>query len=225
MRRSVSENNLITMINPKSIISEAYRTLRTNIQYCSMDRTVKVIMVTSSQNNEGKSTTISNLAVAYAQEGKDVLIIDADLRSPSLHHVFSNYNRTGLTSIIAKQHSWQEVISDTTIPNLSLISAGPVPPNPSELLSSKQMASLIEELKPRYDIILIDTPPLLLVPDPLIVSAYADGVVMVVSAGKADKEAVKKAKAQLERANANILGAVFNNTSRKHTKYMSPYGT
>ncbi|XEC95503.1 CpsD/CapB family tyrosine-protein kinase [Paenibacillus tarimensis] len=223
MRRSASENNLITLTNPYSPISETYRTLRINLQYTPGKQTVKAVMVTSSISDEGKTTTLSNLAVAYAQEGKGVLVIDADLRNPSLHDVFSQLNQAGLSDVLVNKTNWQEAINDTAIPNLSILTAGVIPSNPSEMLASKQMAALIEELKERYDILLIDTPPVLAVPDPLIVNAYCDGVLLVVAAGKADKETVKKAKASLERVNARILGAVFNKMNRKDAKHISDY--
>ncbi|MFC5652898.1 CpsD/CapB family tyrosine-protein kinase [Paenibacillus solisilvae] len=218
MRRSTNENNLITLLNPKSRVSESYRTLRTNIQFSSMDAPMKVLMVASAQMDEGKTTTISNLAIAYAQEGKKVLLIDADLRKPSLHHVFSQSNRIGLTNVLAKQNRWQEVIKDSLIENLTLLPSGPIPPNPSELLGTSRMQVMLEEIKEEYDIILLDTPPILAVTDSLVVSAYCDGVVMVVAAGKVDKELVKKAKASLEHVNARIIGLVLNNMNRKDVK-------
>ncbi|GGG21755.1 CpsD/CapB family tyrosine-protein kinase [Paenibacillus abyssi] len=215
MQRSTSENNLITFINPKSPISEAYRTLRTNIQFSSVDTQMQVMMVASAQTGEGKTTTISNLAVAYAQEGKRVLIIDADLRKPSLHHVFSQSNRVGLTSILSNQYSLQEVMKETNVEHLYIITSGPIPPNPSEMLASNKMSELLNELKEHFDVILFDTPPVLAVTDGLIVSALCDGVVMVVLAGKVKKELIKKAKANLEHVNARILGVVLNNMNRK----------
>lgn len=214
MRRSIN-NHLIAFRNPGSPISEAYRTLRTNIQFSSIERTVKVIMVASAEKGEGKSTTISNLAVSYAQEGRNVLLIDSDLRTPSLHYIFSQPNRVGLSSILANQAQWPEVIKETDILNLSLLTSGPVPPNPSELLGTHRMTTLLNELRDRYDMILIDTPPVLAVTDSLIVSSLSDGVILVVSAGKVEKELVKQAKASLERVNDRILGVVFNSMKRK----------
>ncbi|GGD76253.1 tyrosine protein kinase [Paenibacillus nasutitermitis] len=175
-------------------------------------------MVASAQVDEGKTTTISNLAIAYAQEGKKVLLLDADLRKPSLHRVLSQNNRNGLTNILTDQIKWRDAIKSTEIENLSVLVAGPIPPNPSEILGNHRMNSLLEELKEQFDIVLIDTPPILAVTDSLIVSALCDGVIMVVSAGKVDKELVKKAKASLEHVNARIIGAVLNNINRKDIK-------
>ncbi|WP_188993502.1 CpsD/CapB family tyrosine-protein kinase [Paenibacillus nasutitermitis] len=218
MRQSTGESHLITLLNPKSPISESYRKLRTNIQFSSLDTPMKVLMVASAQVDEGKTTTISNLAIAYAQEGKKVLLLDADLRKPSLHRVLSQNNRNGLTNILTDQIKWRDAIKSTEIENLSVLVAGPIPPNPSEILGNHRMNSLLEELKEQFDIVLIDTPPILAVTDSLIVSALCDGVIMVVSAGKVDKELVKKAKASLEHVNARIIGAVLNNINRKDIK-------
>lgn len=211
-------NNLVSLINPSSPISEVYKTLRTNIHFSSIDSPLKAIMITSAVKGEGKTTTVCNLAVAYAQEGKRVLLMDCDLRSPSMHEMFSQSNRAGLTNILANQNQWQEVVRDTTIDTLSLLTSGPIPPNPAELLGSPRMEALMEELRDHYDMILIDVPPVLAVTDSLVMSALCDGVVLVVVAGKVDKELVKKAKASLEHVNARLIGAVFNRISRKERK-------
>ncbi|UVI31603.1 CpsD/CapB family tyrosine-protein kinase [Paenibacillus spongiae] len=221
MRQSTNNNsslNLVTSLDPLSPVTEAYRVLRTNIQFSSIDRPIHVIMISSAQRGEGKTTTVSNLAVAYAQEGKKVLLIDTDLRDPSLHHVFSLPNRVGLTSILSNQYGLQEVVRDTVVDNLSVITGGPIPPNPSEMLGSFKMQSLIDELRTEYDMILIDTPPVLAVTDGIVISVLCDGVIMVVDAGKVDKERVKKAKSSLEHANARILGAVLNKMNKKDRK-------
>lgn len=221
MHQSTNERNganLVTSLDPKSSVTEAYRVLRTNIQFSSIDRPINVIMISSAQRGEGKTTTVSNLAVAYAQEGKKVLLIDTDLRDPSLHLVFSQPNRVGLTSILTNQYSWQEVVKDTGIDNLSVITGGPVPPNPSEMLGSYKMHNLIDELRTEYDVILIDTPPVLAVTDGLILSVLCDGVIMVVVAGKVEKERVKKAKSSLEHVNAKILGVVLNKMNKRDRK-------
>lgn len=223
MRQQSSEYNLVTSINPKSPISEAYRSLRTNIQYSAVDQHIKVLMVASAKSGEGKTTTITNLAVTYAQEGKKVLLIDGDLRKPSLHHLFQLSNRTGLSSVLFDQQLLPEVIRDTTVDNLSVMTSGPIPPNPSEILGSQRMRDLLEELKLMFDIILFDTPPVLAVTDTQVISSYCDGVVLVVLAGKVKRGLVKKTKASLEYVQAKILGVVLNNNSRRksggHTYY------
>lgn len=192
--------------------------LRTNIQFSSIDEPIEVMMVASAQAGEGRTVTISNLAVTYAQEGKKVLVMDMDLRRSSLHHMFGLRNHTGLTRVLANQETWQDVVQETGIEQLHAITAGPNPPNPSEMLSSRKMKTLMVELKEHYDVILMDTPPLLSFPDSLIISAMCDGVILVVQAGKVKKDVVKKAKVNLERVKARILGVVLNNVKRSNIR-------
>ena len=168
-------------------------------------------MVASAESGEGKTTTISNLAVTYAQEGKKVLLIDADLRNPSLHQVFSVPNHIGLSSVLSNQYSVEDVLRESYIDNLQLFTSGRIPPNPSEMIGSNRMKRLIEKLEDQYDVIMFDTPPVLAVTDALIVSSLCDGVLLVVNSGKVKKELVKKTKAALEHVNARILGAILNN--------------
>ncbi|SMF92173.1 capsular exopolysaccharide family [Paenibacillus uliginis N3/975] len=210
MRRSTNDSSLMVFMNPKSPISEVYRLLRTKIQFSSKDEELRIVMVTSSQAGEGKTTTTSNLAVTYAQEGKKVLLIDADMRKPSLHRIFSQLNHQGLSTLLTGHTSVQDAIQETTVSHLSLLPSGPVPANPSELMDSTAMRELLEQLKQQYDVILMDTPSVLAVSDSVIVSALCDGVVMVVAAGKVKKDHLKKAKEQLDHANARMLGIVLN---------------
>jgi protein-tyrosine kinase len=226
MSQPNNNHQLITVINPKSPISEAYRSLRTNIQFSAIDHQMKVLMVASAKSGEGKTTTITNLAVTYAQEGKKVLLIDGDLRKPSLHQVFQQSNRTGLTSALINNQHISEVIRDTNVDNLSLITSGPIPPNPSEILGSHRMQQLLDEMKEQFGVILFDTPPVLAVTDGLIISSYCDGVLLVVHAGKVKRDLVKKAKASLEHVQARILGVVLNNNERSNveSKYYYYYG-
>jgi capsular exopolysaccharide synthesis family protein len=216
MSRLINKRPIITDTNPKSPISEAYRTLRTNIDFSSIDEQLNVIMLTSAGPGEGKTTTASNLAAAYAQADKKVLLIDADLRKPTLHHMFVRSNRWGLTNIIAGQTTVKEVICETDINNLHLLTSGPIPPNPSEILASKKMSALLEELKLTYDMIIIDTPPALAVTDAQIVATKCDGVILVIDSGKVKREVAMKVKASLEHVKARILGAVLNNLDRKN---------
>lgn len=220
---SINKNNLISLLNPSSPVSEVYKTLRTNIQFSSFESKLQVFMVTSSVKGEGKTTTISNLAVAYAQEGKRVLLIDCDLRSPSVHEVFSQKNGAGLSSILAGQHSWQEIVRDTAADTLSLLTSGPIPPNPSELLGSKRMRDLLEELRSHFDIIFLDAPPVLAVTDSLVLSGLCDGVLLVVQAGKVDKELVKKTTASLTHVNARMIGTVLNRINRRESPAVFSY--
>jgi len=166
--------------------------------------------VTSTQAGEGKTTTISNLAVSYAQEGKRVLLIDADLRHPSVQETFHLTNKMGLSNILAYQCSAEEVIRITDIENLSIVTTGPIPPNPTELLSSGRLHEIIESWKGDYDIILIDTSPIMAVADGIIVASICDGVILVVQAGKVKQEYIQKSKERLEHVKAHIIGVVLN---------------
>ncbi|WP_408894293.1 CpsD/CapB family tyrosine-protein kinase [Paenibacillus taichungensis] len=210
-RLTSDKGSLVTMANPKSTSSEGYRKLRTNIQFSSIDSQIQTIMIASALSGEGKTTTIGNLAVTYAQEGKKVLLLDTDLRKPAVHRMFNVPNHVGLTSVLSSQYKVTEVLRETGVEGLHVLSSGPIPPNPSEMIGSRKMTALLQDLKEEYDVILFDTPPVLAVTDALIISSLCDGVILVVSAGKVKKDLVKKAKAHLEHVNARILGAVLNN--------------
>jgi capsular exopolysaccharide synthesis family protein len=213
-------------VNPKSPISEAYRSLRTNISFSSVDDAIRVVMVTSAKPGEGKTTTAVNLAVAYAQADKKVLILDADLRKPMMHQILNVSNRIGFTTLLANPCTIEQAVAATHISNLSLLTSGPIPPNPSEMLGSRRMAELLDELKTQFDIIIIDTPPALAVTDAQIVASRCDGVLLVVDAGKIKREHALKAKSNLERASARLLGVVLNNKNRKDVEayYYDYYG-
>ncbi|KIL40137.1 capsular biosynthesis protein [Gordoniibacillus kamchatkensis] len=217
---------LITNTNTKSPISEAYRILRTNIEFSNVDRNLKCIMFASSQFGEGKSTTASNLAVTYAQTNRKVLLIDCDMRRPSQHHIFMLSNRYGLSSYLSHQVDLDEIIVDSTIPNLSVIVAGPIPPNPSELLASKRMSAMLEQLREQFDMIIIDTPPIMAVADAQIAATLCDGVLLVMDSGRVKREIAMKSKQKLEHVKARILGVVLNKISRKNANsyYYYYYG-
>lgn len=215
MSRSKNKRQLITLTNSRSPVSESYRALRTNIDFSSIDEKLQVIMVSSAGPGEGKSTTIANLAVTYAQSDRKTLLIDADLRKPTAHHTFSVSNRWGLSSVISKQCTIEEVVQMSDIPNLNVITSGTIPPNPAEMLGSNRMTAIIEHLKSQYDIILIDTPPLLAVTDAQIVASKCDGAILVVDQGRVKRDIAKKAIQNLQAVNARILGVVLNNVKRK----------
>lgn len=223
MSRLTRKWNLITERNPKSPISEGYRKLRTNIEFSTINHKLQIIMVTSSKPSEGKSITCANMAVTFAQANKRVLVIDADLRTPAQHHIFTISNHKGLTTALINKHEPQDVIQHTNTENLSVITAGPTPPNPSELLSSKRMEALLEKMRETYDVIIIDTPSIMSVTDAQIVAAQSDGVVLVVDSGKLKKEVALKAKAALEHVQANLIGVVLNNINRNHSDSYSYY--
>ncbi|WP_010648194.1 CpsD/CapB family tyrosine-protein kinase [Oceanobacillus massiliensis] len=216
--------NLITKLNPKSPISEQYRTIRTNIQYASVDETIKSLLVTSSGPGEGKSTTIANLAVVYAQTGKKVLLIDADLRKPTVHYTFRLDNLRGLSNILVGETTLNDSVNRTDVENLDVISCGPIPPNPSELLASRKMDAFLREATDAYDIVIFDTPPVLAVTDAQIMANIVDGSLLVVRSGQTNIEAATKAKEALEPAKAKLLGTVLNGREKKASNYYY-YGT
>lgn len=180
-------------------------------------------MVTSAGPGEGKSTTISNLAVVMAQQGNHVLLVDADLRKPTVHHTFRQTNTRGLTNVLTRQLSLEEAIKDTEVERLSILPSGPVPPNPSELLGSKMMEQLIEDLSLQYDIVLFDCPPILAVTDAQVMANYCQGVVLVVKSGTTEIEAALKAQENLEHVNAKLLGVVLNDKPMNGDTYYYYY--
>ncbi|MGB8954113.1 MAG: CpsD/CapB family tyrosine-protein kinase [Tumebacillaceae bacterium] len=210
MRSKRIPGRLITLQQPKSPISEAYRTLRTNIQFAGVSRDLHSLLVTSSDPGEGKTTTICNLAVTMAQAGKKVLLIDGDLRKSSVHAAFRLSNSVGLTSLLIRTAEPHEVIHE--IPDLSLrvITAGPAPPNPAELLGSRRMQDLLDGFKREYDMVLIDSAPVLAVTDAQVLSQLVEGVLLVLGSGRVPRERVKKAKGLLDRVNAPLVGTVLN---------------
>ncbi|GFR36691.1 capsular polysaccharide biosynthesis protein [Thermobrachium celere] len=211
------QHNLVTLNKPRSLIAEAYRTLRTNIQFSCLDKEIKKLVITSSGPNEGKSTTALNLSVTFAQNGYKTILLDCDLRKPSIHKKLKISNLNGLSNILVGEVSFENALNKGPVENLDIITAGTRPPNPAELLSSQKMISFIQGLEEKYDYILIDTPPVLMVTDAQVLSKYVDGTLLVVASGEAEKDAVKRAKELLEKVDANILGVVLNklDTSRK----------
>lgn len=223
MRSKEKPAKLICLYDPKSPIAEAYRTLRTNIQFASVNKEIKTLMVTSAGPGEGKTTTITNLAVAIAQAGKKVLLIDGDLRKPAVHKAFGLSNRTGLTNILSNQATVESAVQKLSEIELDIITAGPIPPNPAEFLGSRPMQQLLILVKDQYDMILIDTPPILPVTDGQVLSSYMDGVLLVLNAGKVARDHVIKAKALLDHVGANIIGTVLNNKKIDKDSYYNYY--
>ena len=208
---------------PKSVEAESYRILRTNIMYSSFDKKIKRILVTSSEPGEGKSTTSGNLALAFAQDEKKVILIDCDLRKPSLHKKFRISNNRGLSDVIIDRDKLSKCIQKRT-EYLDILTAGKIPPNPSEMLGSKAMSSLLDELSDIYDVIILDSPPVLAVTDAQILSTKVDGTVLVVRAEKTKKDTLLAAKGVLDKVNANILGTVLNGGDKNKDNYYYYYG-
>ncbi|SDI94453.1 CpsD/CapB family tyrosine-protein kinase [Alteribacillus bidgolensis] len=221
---TLKKRAVITHENPKSPIAEQYRTLRTNLQFASVDKELESLLITSPGPFEGKSLTAANVAAVFAQQGKKVLLVDADLRKPTIHYTFQVANTTGLSSYLVNDLSLTNVVQNSGIDNLYLLSSGPVPPNPSELLSSKQMKKMMTEANQHFDLIIFDTPPVLAVTDTQILSNDVDGVLLVIRSKQTESEAAKKARDLLKQSHANILGAVLNDQSTKDSNYYYYYG-
>lgn len=200
--------DIITHTNPKSPISEAYRTLRTNLQFSNIDGSLKIVSITSPGPSEGKTTTLCNVAETYAQSGKRTLVIDADLRKPRVHKTFKLSNAVGLTNVLTGQAKLEDVLQNTGS-DIKVLTSGPIPPNPSELLESKAMKQLLEMLRDHFDVILIDTPPVGVVTDGAIVAGMVDGTILAVASHQTQIEAAKRAKQLLGQVNARIVGVVM----------------
>ena len=205
-------DHLITVADPRSPVSEAYRTLRTNLDFSSLDKPIKTMLLTSAGPEEGKSTVLANMAVATAQAGRKVILVDGDLRRPTLHSIFNRKNDVGLTTMIVDDAAMESPpLQDTGVEGLQLVSSGPLPPNPSELLGSRRMEEIIAALLERADVVLFDAPPVVAVTDAAVLATKVDGVLLVINAGGTKRDYATAAKARLEKVNANLLGAVLNN--------------
>jgi capsular exopolysaccharide synthesis family protein len=205
-------DHLITVADPRSPVSEAYRTLRTNLDFSSLDKPIKTMLVTSAGPEEGKSTVLANLAVTTAQTGRKVILVDCDLRRPTLHNTFNLKNTVGLTTMIVDDTAMESPpLQDTGVEGLQLVPSGPLPPNPSELLGSRRMEEIIAALLERADVVLFDAPPVVAVTDAAVLATKVDGVLLVINAGGTKRDYARTAKIRLEKVNANLLGAVLNN--------------
>jgi len=222
----VKNRKLIAFTNPRSRVSEQFRTLRTNIHFTSSDGDIRSLVITSASHSEGKSTTASNLAIVFAQEGKRVLFIDADMRKPTMHHTFKLNNSRGLSNVLARQIALKVAIQPAEIENLDLLPCGPIPPNPAELLSSQNMDLLFEQALDVYDLLIFDTPPVLSVTDSVILANKCEGTILVVNSGKTEKEHAIKAKEAITASKkTRLLGAIINNVKvQKDTAYAQYYG-
>ena len=210
---------LIVYQDPKSPISEAYRGIRTNLQFANVDHSFKSILVTSSTAGEGKTTTLCNLAATLADSGQKVVILDCDLRKPRIHKFFGISNQSGVTDILLKGDDYNNYTHESYHKNISIIPSGKIPTNPSERLNSAAMKRFIDKLKEDFDYIFIDTPPVVPVTDAVIMSTYIDKVVLVCASGTLDIEMAKKAKESLEKVGASFLGVVLNKIPVNAQKY------
>jgi capsular exopolysaccharide synthesis family protein len=214
---------LVAESDPQSPASEAYRTLRTNLAFAALDARRKTLVVTSATVGEGKTTTAANFAVVLAQADARVCLIDSDLRRPSLHRVFGLTNERGLTTSLLEDLPFGKVAQPTRIPNLSVLTSGPLPPNPSELVGSKRMGDLLAGARADFDMVICDTPPLISVGDGVALAAQVDGVILVVQGGKVPHDVVRRVVDQLEAVKGRIVGVLLNRVDLRRDGYAYNY--
>jgi capsular exopolysaccharide synthesis family protein len=202
---------LVTVTDPDSPAAEAYRALSTNLVYALVDIPAKVIVMTSPNRAEGKSTTCANLGVVLAQANKNTLVMECDFRKPVLHKIFGLRNLLGVVDVLAGERDLQEVSQETFAPNLKVTTVGPVPANPAELLNSKRFSDVLSHAREVFDYVLIDVPPVTLFADALVVAAQGDGVLLVLDSQSTPKRSVRQAMRRLEAVKARVLGTVVNN--------------
>lgn len=228
--RSTTDAQLITLSDPRSPASESYRTLRTNIKFLSADSPLRTLTITSAGPEEGKSTTIANLGVSFAQTGKKVLIVDTDMRKPTVHGIFKLRSDIGLTSVLAGDLPLEQAVQKTEAESLDVLTCGPIPPNPAELLESQRFNTLIEELKEKYDIVLFDAPPVIAVTDASILAAKLDGLILLMGVNKVTRKAARHALQLLASAKVKVWGMVIrgvrpDNDGYYYAYYHRYYGT
>jgi polysaccharide biosynthesis transport protein len=222
--RNRSEPQLVSLTAPKSSVAEAYRGLRTSLQFIGVDRPLKLIQVTSASASEGKTTTLANLGVAFARAGHRVILVDCDLRRPRLHHFFGLDNQVGLTSIILGEHGIEDAVQSVTeVPRLAVLASGPPPPNPSELLSTRSAQALLASLADHADYVLIDSPPLLPVSDSVIVARLVDATVLVTTVDSTTKRGLRRSLELLDQVDAPPVGVVLNGLEAEDA-YAYAYG-
>lgn len=212
-RRNVTmtkKRNLVAHTNPESIISEQFRTIRTNIHFIKGDKKESVLLVTSPRNGEGKTTTAANIAVSMTQQKEKILLIDGNLRNPGIHNLFKLTNTTGLTDILTGRIEFEEAVVSTGIGNLDILTSGTKPNNPVELLASPVMKDFLHKVSREYDTVLIDSPPVLEMTDTTILANLSDGVVLVVKKNKTNSESAYESKKVLEFAQAHMIGVIIN---------------
>ena len=220
----VTMERLVTHANPRSPVAEAYRSLRTNLAFARAREEIKTLVLTSPGPADGKSTTVANLAITFAQQGQRTLLIDADLRRAVLDKTFSVPRSPGLTEVIVGETELSAAVNETAVPNLYVLGSGHFPPNPSELLGSSAMRNVLREAKEQFDVILFDSPPLLAVTDAAVLATMVDGTVIVVRMGATARQAVRRAIGQLHAVHGRVLGAVMNDVDLRRSGYYGGYG-
>ncbi|WP_353949188.1 CpsD/CapB family tyrosine-protein kinase [Sporolactobacillus sp. Y61] len=214
-KKYLTRLRLVTYFQKNSSYAEQYRTLRTNLNFIRGGEQIRSIVVTSAEAGEGKSTTASNLAIVMAQQGKRVLLIDADIRKPTLHFAFQKGNSYGLTTLLTGQQAFEDALQKTDIEQLSLLASGPVPPDPADLLDSEEMAAVIRKATIQFDKVILDSPPTLAVTDSKLIANLCDGLLLVVKSGATDIAKVQKAATEFSDVRAKFLGVVLNDQKLK----------
>ena len=215
---SHAASRLVALRDPRSPAAEAYRTLRTNIQFSSLDKPLRTILATSTAPDEGKSTTIANLAVTIAQGEQRVILVDCDLRRPTLHTLFDLPNAEGLTSLML-QEGGSLPLQQTGVPGLLLLTSGPLPPRPADILGSKRMEAVIATLLQHADLVLFDTPPITAVTDAAVLATKVDGTLLVFRSGNTRRDRAREARRLLEKVNAHIVGVVLTDVRAERDVY------
>jgi non-specific protein-tyrosine kinase len=215
----LERDQLVTIAHPRSPAAEAYRTLRTNIQFCTLDAPVRSLLVTSASPEDGKSVTLANLAVTFAEAGQEVALVDADLRRPSLHTLFGLPNERGLTTFLLEDPNSQPPLQSVNVDHLRVLTSGPLPHNPADLLGSQRMEKVVERLRDLAEIVLFDAPPVIAVADAAVLARKLDAVLLVVGVGRTKRDHAGRAKRLLEKANARVLGAVLYNVRTEEALY------
>jgi protein-tyrosine kinase len=214
---------LITLTEPKSAASEAFRTLRTNIQFAGLDQPCRTILVTSAGPEEGKTTSVANFGVVAAQAGSRVCMVDSDLRRPTLHRLFKLDNTRGLTTALVEDLAFAELARPTDVPNLSILPSGPLPPNPAELVGSHRMRESLQAAAEAFDLVLCDSPPLMAVGDAAALAAQCDGVIFVIRVGKTAHDVLRRVVDNIETVKGRILGVVLNRADARRDGYYYSY--
>lgn len=223
--KSTERPGLVVVNKPTSVVAEQFRTVRTNIQFSMVDEAIKSLVVTSAGPASGKSTIAANLAATFASEDKRVLLVDSDLRKPTVHKTFKVRNSDGLTTLLTdKRTNVGDVVYRTHTDGLYILTSGAIPPNPAELLSSNRMDEIKQEMLEYFDMIIFDMPPVLAVTDAQVMSTKTDGTLFVVPQGQVSKDEALKAKDMLEKVKANVLGAVLNRVDKSDDSYYYYYG-
>lgn len=215
---------MITVTDPTSVDTEQFNTIRTNIKFSNVDKDYKTLMVTSPNISEGKSTVSANIATTFAKQGLHTLLVDSDLRRPTVNATFGIDNPQGLSNYLSERNfDINSIIYKTSVKNLYVMPSGPIPPNPSELIGSKRMAELIKKLSDQLDLVIFDAPPVLSVTDAQIVSTNVDGTILVVRANKTEKAAVKEAVRLIKQVGGHIIGTILNDVEVKGSGYYGYY--